>query len=95
MLEVWFLYAFSSVILFGFTAIVDKLMLAKRLTSFSYFVTFVPPALVFPICAVHFFPAHIISLPSFIALAAGLISCGGYFLYAIAMRKEELCEYQL
>jgi len=89
MLEAWFLYALSSVALFGFTPIVDKLMLAKRLTSFSYFVTFVPPALVFPICALLFFPANLFSVPCLIALAAGLMSCAGYFLYAIAMRKEE------
>ena len=89
MLEVWFLYALSSVALFGFTPIVDKLVLAKRLSSFSYFVTFVPAALVFPICVLFFFPANLFSVPSLIALAAGLMSCGGYFLYAIAMRKEE------
>ncbi len=89
MFEVWFLYAFSSVIIFGFTTIIDKLMLAKRLSSFSYFVTFVPPAFVFSICVLLFFPANLFSIPSLIAFAAGLISCGGYFLYVISIRKEE------
>jgi drug/metabolite transporter (DMT)-like permease len=89
MFEVWFLYAFSSVIISGFTTIIDKLMLAKRLSSFSYFVTFVPPTFVFSICVLLFFPINLFSIPSLIALAAGLISGGAYFLYAIAMRKEE------
>jgi drug/metabolite transporter (DMT)-like permease len=89
MLELWFLYAFSSVIIFGFTTIIDKLMLAKRLSSFSYLVTFVPPAFVFSICVLLFFPTNLFSIPSLIAFAAGLISGGGYFLYAISIRKEE------
>ncbi|MGA2791880.1 MAG: DMT family transporter [Candidatus Bathyarchaeia archaeon] len=80
---------FSSVIIFGFTTIIDKLMLAKRLSSFSYYVTFVPPAFVFSICVLFFFPTNVFSIPSFIAFAAGMISCGGYFLYAISMKKEE------
>jgi drug/metabolite transporter (DMT)-like permease len=89
MFEVWFLYVFSSVIIFGFTTIIDKLMLAKRLSSFSYFVTFVPPAFVYSICVLFFFPTNLFSIPSLIAFAAGLISGGGYFLYAISIRKEE------
>jgi len=89
MFELWFLYVFSSVIIFGFTTIIDKLMLAKRLSSFSYYVTFVPPAFVFSICVLFFFPTNVFSIPSFIAFAAGMISCGGYFLYAISMKKEE------
>ena len=89
MFEFWFLYAFSSVIIFGFTTIIDKLMLAKRLSSFSYFVTFVPPAFVFSISVLLFFPTNLFSIPSLIAFAAGLISGGGYFLYAISIRKEE------
>ena len=89
MFEVWFLYAFSSVIIFGLTTIIDKLMLAKRLSSFSYFVTFVPPAFVFSICVLLFFPTNLFSIPSLIAFAAGLISAGGYFLYVISIRKEE------
>jgi drug/metabolite transporter (DMT)-like permease len=89
MFELWFLYAFSSVIIFGFTTIIDKLMLAKRLSSFSYFVTFVPPAFVFSICVLLFFPTNMFSTPSLIAFAAGLISGGGYCLYAISIRKEE------
>lgn len=89
MFELWFLYVFSSVIIFGFTTIIDKLMLAKHLSSFSYFVTFVPPAFVFSICVLLFFPTNLFSIPSLIAFAAGLISGGGYFLYAISIRKEE------
>jgi len=89
MFELWFLYVFSSVIIFGFTTIIDKLMLAKRLSSFSYYVMFVPPAFVFSICVLFFFPTNVFSIPSFIAFAAGMISCGGYFLYAISMKKEE------
>ena len=89
MLELWFLYVSSSVIIFGFTTIIDKLMLAKRLSSFSYYVTFVPPAFVFSICVLLFLPTNLFSIPPFIAFAAGMISCGGYFLYAISIRKEE------
>ena len=89
MLQLWFFYALSSAVIFGFSTIIDKLMLAKRLSSFSYFVTFVPPAFVFSICVLFFFPANAFSIPSLFAVAAGLVSCAGYFLYAIAMRKEE------
>jgi drug/metabolite transporter (DMT)-like permease len=89
MFEVWFLYAFSSVIISGFTTIIDKLMLAKRLSSFTYFVTFVPPSLAFSICVLLFFPTNAFSIPSLIAFAAGLMSGTAYFLYAISIRKEE------
>ena len=89
MFEVWFLYAFSSVIISGFTTIIDKLMLAKRLSSFSYYVAFVPPALAFSICVLLFFPTNFFSTPSLIGFAAGLLSCTAYFLYAISIRKEE------
>jgi drug/metabolite transporter (DMT)-like permease len=64
-------------------------MLAKRLSSFSYYVTFVPPAFVFSICVLFFLPTNLSSIPLFIAFVAGMLSCGGYFLYAISMRKEE------
>jgi drug/metabolite transporter (DMT)-like permease len=89
MFAVWFLYVLSSVIIFGFTTIIDKLMLVKRLSSFSYFVTFAPPAMTFSICVLLFLPTNLLSIPSLIALVAGLISGGGYFLYAISIRKEE------
>jgi drug/metabolite transporter (DMT)-like permease len=64
-------------------------MLEKRLSSFSYFVTFVPPALVFSICVLLFFPTNLFSIPYAIAFLAGLISAGGYFFYAVSIRKEE------
>jgi len=89
MLEVWFFYALTSVVFFGFTTIVDKLMLETRLSSFSYFVSFVPPAFVFSICVLLFFPTNIFSIPYAIAFVAGLISAGGYFLYVVSIRKEE------
>lgn len=89
MSEVWFLYALVSVIFFGFTTIVDKLMLEKRLGSFSYFVTYVPPALVFSICVLLFFPKNVCSIPYGIAFVAGLFSAAGYFLYVLSIRKEE------
>ena len=89
MFEVWFLYALVSVIFFGFTTIVDKLMLQKRLSSFSYFVSFAPPALVFSICVLFFLPTNVFSIPSGIAFVAGLISAAGYFFYVVSIRKEE------
>jgi len=89
MFEVWFLYALASVVFFGFTTIVDKLMLQKRLSSFSYFVSFAPPALVFSICVLFFLPTNVFSIPSGIAFVAGLISAAGYFFYVVSIRKEE------
>jgi len=89
MFEVWFLYAFSSVMISGFTTIIDKVMLGKRLSSFSYFVAYVPPALACSISVLLFFPTNAFSIPSLIAFAAGLMSSGGFFLYAISIRKEE------
>ena len=89
MLEVWFFYALTSAVFFGFTTIVDKLMLETRLSSFSYFVSFVPPAFVFSVCVLLFFPTNIFSIPYAIAFVAGLISAGGYFFYVVSIRKEE------
>lgn len=89
MYEVWFLYALASAIFLGFTTIVDKLMLEKHLSSFSYLVAFVPPALAFSIYVLLFFPTNVFSIPNAIALVAGLFSTGGYFLYAVTIRKEE------
>ncbi len=89
MLQFWFSYALISTIFFGFTTIVDKLMLEKRLSSFSYLVSFVPPALVFAICVLLFFPTKIFSIPYGIAFVAGLLSVGGYFFYVVSIRKEE------
>ncbi|HUO42031.1 MAG TPA: EamA family transporter [Methylomirabilota bacterium] len=88
MLEIWFLYALTSVVFFGFTTIVDKLMLENRFSSFSYFITFAPPALVFSIW-VFAFQRTVLSLPYAFAFVAGLISAGGYFLYVVSIRAEE------
>jgi len=89
MSEVWFLYALASVVFFGFTTIVDKLMLEKRLSSFTYFVSFAPPALVYSICVLAFLPVNAFSIPYGIAFVAGLFSAGGYFLYVFSIREEE------
>lgn len=89
MIEVWFFYALTSVILFGLTTIVDKLMLQKRLSSFSYFVTFVPPALAFSICVPFVSATNAFSVSYAIAFVAGIISAGAFFLYAVSIRKEE------
>ena len=89
MLEGWFSYVFISTILFGFTTIVDKLMLEKRLSSFSYYVSFVPPALAFSIGVLLSVPTNLISAPCLIALLAGLISAAGYFVYVVSIRREE------
>jgi len=88
-LEDWFSYALVSAIFFGFTTIVDKLMLQQRLSSFSYFVSFAPPALVFSIFVLFFLPTNVFSIPCGIAFVAGLISAGGYFFYVVSIRKEE------
>ena len=82
------MYALTSVVFFGFTTIVDKLMLENRLSSFSYFITFSPPALIF--CIWMFASQkNAFSLPYAIAFVAGLISAGGYFLYVVSIRAEE------
>jgi len=87
-LEDWFSYALVSAIFFGFTTIVDKLMLEKRLSSFSYLISYVPPALTFSIWVLLDFPVRL-SFPYVIGFVAGLLSAGGYFLYVISIRKEE------
>ena len=89
MFGVWFLYALAAAVFFGFTTIVDKLMLEKRLSSFSYFVSFLPPALVFCVCVLLFFPKVELSFPYGIAFVAGLASAGGYFIYVLSIRGEE------
>jgi uncharacterized membrane protein len=89
MFEVWFFYALTSAVFFGFTTIIDKLMLEKRLSSFSYFVSYVPSAWVFSICVLIFLPTNVFSLPYAIAFVAGLISAVGYFIYVLSIRKEE------
>jgi len=89
MLDVWFPYVLISTILFGFTTIVDKLMLEKRLSSFSYYVSFAPPAFAFSIGVLLSLPTNLLSAPSLIALLAGLISAGGYFVYVVSIRREE------
>jgi transporter family protein len=89
MLGFWFSYALISAIFFGFTTIVDKLMLQKRLSSFSYFVAFVPPGLVFAVCVLLLFPTNIFSIPYGFAFVAGLLSAAGYFFYVVTIRKEE------
>ena len=83
------MYALTSVISLGFTTIVDKLMLEKRLSSFSYFASYLPPALVFSICVLLFLPTRIFSFPCAIAFGAGAISAAGFFIYALSIRKEE------
>ncbi len=88
MLEDWFSYALVSAIFFGFTTIVDKLMLEKRLSSFSYLISYAPPALTFSIWVLLDYPVRL-SIPYAIGFVAGLLSAGGYFLYVISIRKEE------
>ena len=85
----WFLYAMGSAIFFGYTVIVDKLMLEKRLSSFSYFVTYSPPSLLFSIYFLLLSGPNILSVPYGIAFVAGVISAGGYFSYAISIKSEE------
>jgi uncharacterized membrane protein len=91
MFEVWFLFALVSAIFFGFTTIVDKLMLENRLSPFSYYVTYIPPALAFSICVLvfGFFPTDVFSIPCGIAFVAGLLSAAGYFFYVRSISKEE------
>jgi drug/metabolite transporter (DMT)-like permease len=63
-------------------------MLEKRLSSFSYLISYAPPALAFSIWVLLDFPVKP-STPYAIGCVAGLISAGGYFLYVISIRKEE------
>ena len=89
MLETWFLYSLASATLFGLITIVDKLILEKRLSSFSYLISFALPAVVFCIYVSLSFPTHILPIPYTLAFVAGLTSAGGYFGYALSIRKEE------
>jgi len=89
MFALWFVYALLSVILFGFTTIVDKLMLEERLSTFSYFVAYVPPPLIFCVYVLLLIPAGVFSFPCIVAFVAGLISAVGYFFYALSIRREE------
>ncbi|HUK29073.1 MAG TPA: EamA family transporter [Candidatus Acidoferrales bacterium] len=89
MVELWFLYAMVSVVFFGFTTIVDKMMLETRLSSFSYFAAYAPPALLFSISVFFTTPTNIFAIAYSFAFVAGLISAGGYFLYVLSIRSEE------
>lgn len=89
MFPAWFLYAVVSVAFFGFTTIVDKLMLEKRLSSFSYFLSFVPPGLAFSVWVLLFFPTRVVWFPLAIAFVAGPVGAAGYFVYVLSIRREE------
>ncbi len=89
MFEVWFFYALLSAIFFGYTTIVDKLMLEGRLNAFSYFVAYAPPAWTFCICVLLLYRATVFSGAYVVAFLAGLLSAVGYFCYVLPIRREE------
>src|SRR3989344_1408384 len=56
MVEVWFFYILAAVAIFGFNAIVDKIILTRHLNSFSYLVTGIPSKLAYMVAIMLFVP---------------------------------------
>jgi drug/metabolite transporter (DMT)-like permease len=89
MVEVWFFYIISAVVIFGFNAIVDKIILTKHLNSFSYLVAGVPAKLAYIVGIVFFVPIDFNSFLFYLSFAAGALGVLGYYAYAFAMKREE------
>jgi drug/metabolite transporter (DMT)-like permease len=89
MVELWFFYIISAVVIWGANAIIDKIILTKHLNSFSYFVTYAPPKILILIFILLFFPTNYNSFPFYLAFVAGVLAVFGYYTYAYAMKREE------
>jgi len=89
MVEVWFLYVISAVLIWGINSIVDKVMLTKYLNSFSYLLLFIPASVILLIGTLLFVPINFNPTPFYFAFFGGAIAVIGYYLYAIVMKKEE------
>lgn len=89
MVELWFLYVISAVLVWGITSIVDKIILTKYLNPFSYSLLYLPSTLVVVAGIFLFVPINFNPVIFSLAALAGAISVIGYYLYAFAMKKEE------
>lgn len=89
MVEVWFFYIISAVVLWGLNSIVDKVVLTKYLSSFSYFLAYTPATLILIIGILLFVPINFFSTPSYLAFFASIVGAIGYYLYAFAMKRED------
>jgi drug/metabolite transporter (DMT)-like permease len=89
MVEVWLFYVLSSVVVWGFSAILDKIILTKYLNSFSYFIFSIPSMLVAIAGILLLVPISFNPIPFYSALFAGPIAVLGYYSYAFAMKREE------
>src|SRR3990172_497707 len=89
MVEVWFFYIISAVAIFGFNAIVDKIILTRHLNSFSYLVAGIPSKVVYLVAIMFFVPLDFTSPSFYLAFLAGFLGVLGYYAYAFAMKKEE------
>src|SRR3972149_10655658 len=87
MAEIWLLYAFSAMIIWGFIPIVDKFVLTKHLSSYSYCIISLPVTIAVIVGILLLMHANLTI--SFIPMVAGIIAVDGYYLYAYAMRREE------
>lgn len=89
MVELWLFYVLSSVVIWGFSAILDKIILTKYLNPFSYCVVFTSPVLVVIAGILLFVPINFNPTPFYSAFFAGAIAVLGYYFYAFAMKREE------
>lgn len=89
MVELWFFYVLSSVVVWGFSAIIDKIILTKYLNSFSYFMIYTLPALAMIAGILLFVPINFSPIPFYFAFFAGVTAVLGYYFYAFAMKREE------
>lgn len=89
MVELWFFYVLSSVIIFGFSAILDKIILTKYLNPFSYCIVFTPAVLVMITSVLLFVPINFSPIPFYSAFFAGFTAVIGYYFYAFAIKREE------
>ena len=90
MVELWFFYVFSAMLIWGFNAIIDKFILTKHLNAFSYLVAYIPAGLVVLAGILLSVPIDFNSISYYLAFFAGMISVVGYYLYSFAMKKEEV-----
>jgi len=89
MVEVWFFYIISAISIWGFNAIVDKIILTKYLNSFSYLITGIPAKLMLLVGILIFAPMDYSSPAFYFAFASGVLGVVGYYAYAFAMKREE------
>ena len=93
MVEVWFFYVISAVVIWGLNALVDKFFLSKHLNPFAYQLVYIPITLILIASILVFTPINfnsVLSYPSYVAFFAGALGVAGFYLYAFSLKSEEV-----